>query len=291
MKVVFALQVVLMQCMWVDAVMYKDMQYTTTTCDAGSEDELEWSPAGTCFMIDQVPHYAKVTCAAAGVTYTIYSDATCATVDTAYTSSNTAITVSNGVATVAGCLVEGSEGSTNSCQDAQPEQVTFSVFSDGNCTTAHTMMAKTIKAVGTCEYDLGGSSSSSSTTSGNGSRLLQALQTPFDRKLAAHATGVAQKTMWDDSTKKATTTYYSDKTCTTAVGSTSLMDFGSDGTTCVMVGTGVYYKYDSRQTAAAAQSQANVQTGVVTASGCDRMQSLFLLPLLVFLGVPKMMML
>jgi len=137
-------------------------------------------------------------------------------------------------------------------------------------------MAKTMKAVDTCEFDLDDSSGGS----GSGSASNTTGNSTGGRLLVSHSSSVAEKTAWDTATKKATTTYYSDKTCATASSKTPKeMDFGSDGTTCVKLQEGMYMKYDTHSVRPA------------TAAGCDRMQSLFLLPLLAFLGVAKMIML
>jgi hypothetical protein len=307
MKVVFALQVVLMQCMWVDAVMYKEVDYTSTTCGAGTEKELEWKAAGLCMQADG-GNYMKATCAANGVTFTVYSDAGCSTVNTTYTHPDPNIVVNNGVATLSGCRADGNEGEMLDCS-GQPASVSLNVFTNAECTTASTDTPKYTKPLDVCEYETSGSDNSGNTPSGNMSsgnvssgnmssgntsgtarRLLQALQTPFGRKLQTTVI-VGEKTTWDSATNKATTTYYSDKACTSTATGTMEMDFGSDASTCVMLVTGMYMKFDKHESAAAAQSDAAGQQNKATASGCGRMQSLFLLPLLVFLGVPKIMML
>jgi hypothetical protein len=287
MKVIFALQVVLMQCMWVDAAMYKTTEYSTTTCTAGTEKESEWVQAEICGSTGDGTNYAKAMCSGGSFTYTIYSDSACNTVNTSWTNTdpNSALVANNGVITVTGCQVQGSKGEILDCTAAQPASVSFNVFTDAGCATAHTTPTMSV-AINACEYDLDGlgssgttsSQGSTSNTAGNttgGRRLLQAVPTPFGRKLST--TSIAEKSTWDSTTNKVSTQYYSDKTCQTAVGSPELKDFGSDA--CVMVGSNMYYKFTSFSPVVSA-----------TASGCGRMQSLFLLPLLVFLGVTKMMM-
>jgi hypothetical protein len=139
-------------------------------------------------------------------------------------------------------------------------------------------------ALDVCEYDLTPSDSTSGTsgsTSGNanssanssattgGRRLSQALRSPVGRKLQDV---VAQKRTWNDATKKLVTYGYSEKTCSNSVGTLE-----EDLSGCFDSGEGTYIKLDSYNDARG------------TASECDHMHSLFLVPLYVFLGVSKMM--
>jgi len=294
MKVTFAFQMVLMPCMLVDAAMYKETDYTTSTCDAGSEKESKWEPQGICSSVGDNVNYMKAACVNGAMTVTVYSDSGCSTVNTTWTNPDTSSTavVNNGVITLpTGCENKGSgEGRMIDCSAAQPAYLSLSVYTDATCTTSDQSKPTMMVPIDECKYDMdgmdgqGGSDSGSGGSGGSGS---PSNATGNTRRLGQHTTSgggiVAEKTAWSSSNNQATTTYYSDKSCGTAVTSPSptVMDFGADGTTCKQMGS-KYYKL----------GQYNPPgTGTGTASGCDRMQSLFLLPLLVFLGVAKMIML
>lgn len=151
MAIVFKMMFLMLQSLTADATMYKQSTFSDTNCTTLKYGE--WLTADVCYPHSGSGGSYKWVCNGMAAEARVYSDATCSTVNTAYTDTY----ATNGVFLTPGSNVcyhpsGSSESHMYTCY-GQPTQVTINVFSDATCTTAHSEHQQVKIAVEKCLID------------------------------------------------------------------------------------------------------------------------------------------